>query len=111
MILVGALATTTVAALTGWYLSAHSNDGEPPECYALENEQTIRFSAYSGSNTRVATFSVTESRTQVVLGYAEETDAGLHTLEANIGTLTYVLRTPLGGRDVVDTAGQPIPAC
>ena len=105
------LTLTTVGASTGWYLAAHDGRGVPRECYVLEGPSAIRFDAVHGNDTHRATFAVAESDTRVMLGYWEQVEDGLHTLEGYGSRLTYTLSSPLGDRTVVDAAGEPIPTC
>lgn len=105
------LATTTVAASTGWWLAAREGRGLPVECYTLEAERFISFDAPHGNHTQRSTFSVAESDDEVMLGHWEEADDAVHTLEAYNGSVRHLLVRPLGERDVVDPAGESIPTC
>lgn len=83
----------------------------PVECYTLEDGKLISFNASHGNQTHRSTFAVAESDDEVMLGYWEEADDSLHTMEAYDGSVRYLLVTPLGARDVVDPAGEITPMC
>jgi len=110
-LLVGLLTATTVVTSTGWFLSAREGRGLPPECYTLESPSAIRFDVLHGSDSRRSTFAVAESDTQVMIGYWQEVEDGFHTAEGYAGRLGYTLTGPLGDRQVVDPAGDPVPSC
>lgn len=52
-----------------------------------------------------------EPNTRVMLGYWKEVGDGIHTAEGYNGRLAYTLTEPLGDRQVVDPAGDPVPSC
>lgn len=105
------LILTTAVASTGWFLSAREGRGVPPECYTIETPNSIRFDAPHGVDTLRSIFAVAESDDEIMLGYWEEVEDGPHTLMAYPARLTYRLIEPLGDRQVVDPAGDAIPAC
>jgi hypothetical protein len=110
-VLVGLLTITTVVTSAGWFLSAREGRGVPPACYTLDSPTAIRFDALHGNHSRRSTFAVAESDTRVMLGYWQEVEGGLHTAEGYGGRLAYTLTAPLGDRQVVDPAGDPVPSC
>lgn len=111
-LVVGLLGVTTIVASTGWFLAAHEGRGIAPQCYSLDDSsREIRFSPLHGNYTLKATFAVAESKEQVMLGYWEESEDGIHTMEGYGSNLTYTLIRPLEGRQVVDPSGEPVPRC
>ncbi|HET6920445.1 MAG TPA: hypothetical protein VFI46_13400 [Jiangellaceae bacterium] len=75
----------------------------------VEGPSAIQFDAVHGNDIHRATFAVAESDTRVTLGYWEQAEDGLHTLEGYGSRLADTLSSPLGDRTVVDAAGEPIP--
>lgn len=106
-----ALAVTTLVAASGWFLAARDGGGIPPDCYTLDGPYGIQFAPLHGNATRRATFAVAESDSEVMLGYWEDVANNNHTDEGYPTVLTYTLTEPLGDRNVVDPAGEPISAC
>jgi len=104
------LALGLVASLVGWFFSGREGAGTPIDCYAIEGD-VLSFSPVHGSATTKATFSVSESRDKVVLGYWEDVESGDHTMQAFAADISYVLTQRLGNRPVVDPAGHPIRKC
>ena len=109
-ILVAMLAVATVVTSIGWFLAAREGRGIPVECYRLDAD-FIGFDAIHGNNTHRSTFAVAESDDEVMLGYWEDSDDSDHSMMGYDGTVRYLLVEPLGDREVVDPAGEPIPRC
>lgn len=110
---VAALLASTVVATAGWIAASRSpgRADSSPECYRLIGDSTIEFTATYGAATTQATLVVAPSRSQVVLGFGDESADGSYPAIALAGVMRFDLGQPLGDRRVVGPAGDSIPSC
>lgn len=101
---------TTLVTSIGWYRSTHPGRGNPPSCYTLTEGRILEVETIHGVATTSATFTVKEeSDGDVMVGYWEDVEGGIHTLQGLPGHLSYYIGSLQG--QVVDPSGNAIPEC